>query len=245
MNNEFVSSLGGESFITAAESLFDRIPDVVFFVKDIEARYTVVNRTLVERCNVSGKTDLLGKTAMDIFPAPYGQGYYSQDRRVLDNGAPVCDQLELHLYVRGEPGWCITNKVPLRDGDGVVSGLVGLSKDLQTPAEEGKGYQELAKSIRYIQSRFGESLRVEELATMSSLSVYQFEQRMKKIFFLTAGQFITKTRIDKARELLKSTDQSIADVAAACGFFDQSAFTRQFKATTGLTPGKYRTQENG
>ncbi len=77
---------------------------------------------------------------------------------------------------------------------------------------------------------------------MSSLSLYQYEQRMKKIFFLTAGQFITKTRIDAARQLLKTTDRAIVDVAAVCGFSDQSAFTRQFKATTGLTPGKYRIQ---
>ena len=242
MHNEFLSNLDGESFTAAAESLFDRIPDVVFFVKDIEARYTVVNHTLVERCFVGDKADLLGRTAKDVFPAPYGEGYYSQDRHVLDKGAPVCDQLELHLYVRGESGWCLTNKVPLRDGEGVVSGLVGLSKDLHAPAEEETGYQELAESIRDIQSRYGEQLRVEELATMSSLSLYQYEQRMKKIFFLTAGQFITKTRIDAARQLLMTTDRAIADVAAVCGFPDQSAFTRQFKATTGLTPGKYRIQ---
>ena len=240
MQNEFLSSPGGESFARAAESLFDRIVDIVFFVKDIDARYTVVNHTLVNRCDVGGKADLLGRTVLDIFPAPYGQSYYDQDRRVLDKGSPVCDQLELHLYVQGEHGWCITNKVPLRDGDGVVSGLVGLSQDLHAPAEGGRGFQELSESIRYIQSRFGEQLRVEELATMSSLSVYQYEQRMKKIFFLTAGQFIAKTRIDAACELLKADELSIAEIAAACGFFDQSAFTRQFKATTGLTPGKFR-----
>jgi AraC-like DNA-binding protein len=231
-----------ESLSAAAESLFDRIPDLVFFVKDTDARYTVVNRTLVDRCGVAGKSDLLGRTVLDVFPAPYNESYYKQDRRVLDGGAPVTDQLELHLYVRGEPGWCLTNKVPLVDGERVISGLVGVSKDLHAPAEEGKGFRELAGSIRYIQSRYGESLRVEELATMSSLSVYQYEQRIKKIFHVTAGQFITKTRIDAARRLLEKTDKPIVDVAVECGFFDQSAFTRQFRATTGMTPGIYRKQ---
>ena len=75
---------------------------------------------------------------------------------------------------------------------------------------------------------------------MSSLSVYQFEKRMKRIFQLTAGQFIAKTRIEAACDLLKHTAKSIGDVAAACGFFDQSAFARQFKATTGLTPSQFR-----
>jgi AraC-like DNA-binding protein len=80
---------------------------------------------------------------------------------------------------------------------------------------------------------------------MSSLSVYQYEQRMKRIFQVTAGQYITKTRIDAACELLRSTGQQIVDIAIECGFYDQSAFSRQFKATTGLTPSRYRAQMKG
>lgn len=227
------------------EELFDRLPDLVFFMKDREARYTAVNQTLVDRCGVGSKGDLLGKTVRDIFPPPLGEGYYEQDREVLDTGAPVRDLLELHLYVRGQPGWCITNKIPIEHDDGNIGGLVGISKDLNLAADEARGYSELSQSIRFIQAHYGEPLRVEELARMSSLSEYQYEQRMKKVFLLTAGQFVTKTRIEAACELLRSTDKQIADVAIDCGFYDQSAFTRQFKSTTGLTPGKYRIQMKG
>jgi AraC-like DNA-binding protein len=229
----------GVPFMEAAESLFDLIPDVVFFIKDREARYVVVNQTLVERCGSADKDGLLGKTVVDIFPAPLGESYLEQDTTVLESGNPLKDLLELHLYVRGEPGWCITNKVPLRDRDGGVAGLMGVSKDLHLPADEG-GYRELAESIRFIQAHFGEPLRVEELARLSSLSVYQYEQRMKKIFQLTAGQFITKTRIEAACGLLGTTDKPIAEIAVECGFYDQSAFARQFRSTTGLTPTRYR-----
>jgi AraC-like DNA-binding protein len=227
------------------ETLFDRIPDIVFFMKDRCARYTVVNQTLVDRCGVGGKGDLLGKTVLDIFPRPLGQGYFEQDREVLESGTHIRDLLELHLYIRGEAGWCITNKLPIESEDGAITGLIGISKDLHVPAREAQGYRELADSIRFIQSHYGEPLRVDELSGMSSLSEYQYEQRMKKVFQMTAGQFITKTRVEAACEILRSTDKSIADVAVACGFYDQSAFTRQFKATTGLTPGKYRTQMKG
>ena len=227
------------------ETLFDQIPDIVFFMKDREARYTVVNQTLVERCGVAGKIDLLGKTVLDIFPPPLGEAYFDQDREVLDKGTQVKDLLELHLYVRGEPGWCITNKLPIPDDHDAISGLIGISKDLHLPADEARGYSELAESIRFIQSHYGQPLRVEELARMSSLSEYQYEQRMKKVFQMTAGQFITKTRIEAACERLRSTREQIADIAVECGFYDQSAFTRQFKSTTGLTPGKYRTQMEG
>jgi AraC-like DNA-binding protein len=174
-----------------------------------------------------------------------GEAYFEQDREVLEKGAQVRDLLELHLYIRGEPGWCITNKMPIETDDDAIVGLVGISKDLHLPARDARGYSELAESIRYIQEHHGQPLRVEELARMSSLSEYQYEKRIKKVFQMTAGQFITKTRVEAACELLRSTDKKIADVAIECGFYDQSAFTRQFKSTTGLTPGKYRMQMEG
>lgn len=228
--------------VKASEALFDQVPDIVFFVKDADARYVVVNQTLVERCSVKSKDDLIGKTVLEIFPDPMGKRYFEQDRRVLKKGTHVKDLLELHLYVRGEPGWCITNKTPLLGDNGEVCGLIGVSKDLHLPARDAKGYEELAVSIQHIQTHYGDPLRLDTLARMSSLSVYQFEQRMKRIFHLTAGQFIAKTRIDAACDLLKHTGKSIGDVAAACGFYDQSAFARQFKATTGLTPSEFRDQ---
>jgi PAS domain S-box-containing protein len=222
------------------EALFDHVPDIVFFIKDRDARYVVVNQTLVERLGLSSKNALLGKTVLDLFPSPMGKSYHEQDLLVLDEGVPVRDLLELHLYVQGEAGWCVTNKAPLRSGDGDIAGLVGLSKDIHVPAREGTGYSELAASVQHIQKHYGESLRVKDLARMSSMSPYQFEHRMKRIFQLTAGQFITKTRIETACELLRNTGTPIARVATDCGFHDQSAFARQFKATTGLTPTDYR-----
>ena len=50
------------------------------------------------------------------------------------------------------------------------------------------------------------------------------------------------TRIDAACDRLRLSAQPIAEIALHCGFYDQSAFTRQFKAVTGLTPGQYRKQ---
>ena len=230
------------SLMRAVETLFDRIPDIVFFVKDAEGRYVAVNRTLVDRCGAAGKEDLIGGTVLDIFPPPMGESYHQQDMVVLERGVPLTDLLELHLYSRGEPGWCITNKVPLTENDGTITGLVGISKDLHVPADGASGYRELAKAAAHIREHYGGPLRVEELARMSSLSVYQFEQRMKKIFQLTAGQFITKVRIEAACERLRNTGDTILDIAMDCGFYDQSAFARQFKATTGLTPSEYRSR---
>ena len=61
-----------------AEILFDTLPDVVFFIKDMQGRYLVVNRTLAERCGVRDKAGLIGRTAAQVFPG-LGESYSEQD----------------------------------------------------------------------------------------------------------------------------------------------------------------------
>lgn len=226
--------------LPTAEELFDPISDLVFFIKDRKASYVAVNRTLVQRCSLSSKSKLLGKTTLEVFPAPMAEAYYEQDRHVLEKGTEFRDLLELHLYGKRKPGWCITTKLPLRGKNGEIVGLVGISKDIPMPEDQDSGFRELAEAVDYIQTHYGGRLKIELLAGMCGLSVYQFEQRMKRVFRLTAGQFVIKTRIQSACELLRSTDASVVDIALKCGFSDQSAFTRQFKVTTGMTPTQYR-----
>jgi PAS domain S-box-containing protein len=222
------------------EALFDRLPDVVYFVKNRRGQYVVVNQTLAERCGGLAKEALIGRCADEVFPEPLGRSYREQDERVLTSGEAILNQLELHFYPSGGRGWCLTNKLPLRDRSGRVVGLVGVSKDLQAASEGGKDYAPIAAAVRQIQSNFGGSLRVRQLADQAGLSQYQFEERIRRIFHLTAGQLIQKTRIEAAMKRLRDTNDPIAAVAQDCGYSDQSAFTRQFRQTTGVSPSAYR-----
>lgn len=240
-----MSDLSDLRFLCVAEPLFDTLPDVVFFVKDADARYVALNHTLVKRCGLDSKQDVIGKTTLDLFSPPLGQAYHEQDRHVLAEGVVLKDQLELHLYVQGGAGWCLTTKMPLRSERGRVIGIVGVSNDVHMPADQDTGYGDVARAVAHIREHLDEPLRVDALAELCGLSAYQFEQRMKKIFQLTAGQFINKTRLDTACRLLEDEDRPIVEIACACGFSDQSAFTRQFKATTGLTPSEYRRTGTG
>jgi len=57
---------------------------------------------------------------------------------------------------------------------------------------------------------------------------------------LSFGEYIRKLRIEKAIQLLESTDDTLAEIAYLTGFSDQSHFNRVFKAHTGQTPSEYR-----
>jgi AraC-like DNA-binding protein len=182
----------------------------------------------------------LGRTARSVFPSPLGDRFFAQDRRVIASGVAISQNLELHLYPTRLEGWCLTDKLALVDNDGQIIGLAGISRDLHAPGPEARSFAEIAIVLEHVRSHFEAELRVEDLARIADLSIYQLNRRLRAIFGITAIQFITKTRIDAASKMLREKPLSIAEIANACGYFDQSAFTRVFRRTVGLTPRQYR-----
>lgn len=219
------------------QTLFDALPDVVFFVKDRIGRYTHANLTLVRRLRLKNRESVLGRNVTELFPGTLGTSYATQDRRVLA-GQVIENQLEVHILSNRAPGWCLTCKYPLRmRGD--ICGVVGISRDLSKPDGRHPTYPRLIRVIEYMQEHYAESVRVHALAALAELSVAQLERHFRRVFQLTPQQSLTKLRIEAAMRLLRGND-SVADIGLACGFADQSAFARQFKATVGMTPREYR-----
>jgi AraC-like DNA-binding protein len=222
----------------AMTELYDRLPEVVFFAKDAEGRYVAANLTLLRRLGLARADLVLGRTALDLFPQPLGRRFLDQDLAVVRTGRPLEDLLELHLYPDHREGWCLTTKLPVRDDAGAVVGLVGTSRDVGAPAREPLA--DLAEAVHRIHTACGEPLKVEELAALAHLSPYQFSRRIKTLFGITPAQLVIKTRLDAARRLLAESIEPVSAIALTCGYCDQSAFTRQFKAAVGLTPQQYR-----
>jgi AraC-like DNA-binding protein len=229
------------------ESLFDFVHDVVFFVKDDHGRYARVNQTLADRCVNGDKARMIGKLPSEVFPKSLAESYTCQDELVLTTGQQVVQQLELHIYPGGKRGWCLTTKFPLlsKTMDGNVIGVTGISRDLNAPTDRATGFDELASAIQFMQTHFAESIRIEDVARNAGLSIYQFEQRVQKLFHLTPVQLIHRYRLDEAMRLLKETGLSLKEIAVRTGWCDQSAFTRQFSRYTGLPPGKFRELDEG
>ncbi|MGS1001116.1 helix-turn-helix domain-containing protein [Burkholderia glumae] len=219
--------------------VLDALPDVAFFVKDVQGRYVLANRTLAQRCGFKETSGLYGKTTEQVFPRRFGRSYLEQDMAAIHAGQPLADQLELHLYPGRQPGWCLTTKQPLRDAHGRVVGLAGISRDLKADEGSHPAYGRLADVVRYIQSHYVQPLNLKQLAAMAGMSVAQLERYFHKVFHLTPRQVLLKTRLDAATALLV-THEKVTDVAARCGYTDHSAFSRQFKATVGVTPTEYR-----
>ncbi|MBI9019404.1 MAG: AraC family transcriptional regulator [Phycisphaerae bacterium] len=220
--------------------LFDQLSDIVFFIKNARGQYIIVNQTLLKRLGFKSKAQVIGHRADELYPEPLGAEYRKQDEEIISGDKPILNQLELQLNNAGQKEWCLTTKVPLHGPNGEVVGLAGISRDLQIPDKKNKDFPLIAEALAHIKVNFAKSIKIQQLAEIASLSVYQFEKRMQTIFNLTAGQFIQKTRIDASLWKLTNTEESIVNIALGCGYADQSSFSRQFKQSVGISPAQYR-----
>jgi AraC-like DNA-binding protein len=232
------------------ERLFDTFSDVVFFAKDANGRYTHCNQTLLDRLRLTSRAQLIGRHADELFGGGLGQRYRAQDEQVLRGGPEVVGQLELHLYPNRAPGWCLTHKLAWRERDAgagrrrnAVVGLVGFSRDLATPglshATPPATYARVAKVVERLQRDYAEPLRIADLAREAGLSMAQLERHVTQLYRVTPRQLLARVRLDASLALLAG-DDSIAAIAHACGYADHSAFARQFKRSTGMSPREYR-----
>jgi AraC-like DNA-binding protein len=96
--------------------------------------------------------------------------------------------------------------------------------------------------LTYIDDHFGEELTVADIADQAAISVSECLRCFHSTLGLTPIQYVKQLRLQRAAELLTSTNRRIADIAAQCGFQDISYFTRSFKAQEGMLPSEYRKQ---
>lgn len=150
--------------------------------------------------------------------------------------------LELFWRRVNVPVWGLTSKLPIRDADGQVSGLIGISKDLASPVSREDVSPEVARVLRYLESAYDDPVSPSSMARRVGMKAVRFARIIKRIYGISPMQLITKIRITAGSRLLHETEASIAEIALDCGFTDHSAFTRAFRAVTGMSPTEYRRQ---
>jgi transcriptional regulator GlxA family with amidase domain len=100
--------------------------------------------------------------------------------------------------------------------------------------------ESLGRVVDLVQERLDGPVKVADMASAAGCTDGQLERRMKRVFGLTATQYVLRARVDRAAAMLVDTDRPIAEVATECGFSDQANLTRQFGRLIGETPARFR-----
>jgi AraC family transcriptional regulator len=92
----------------------------------------------------------------------------------------------------------------------------------------------------YIDAQLEREISVAKLAELAGLSEAHFARAFKQTTALSPHKFVIERRLERAKRLLADTEDSIADIALACGFADQAHFSRTFAQAYGATPSALR-----
>ena len=110
-------------------TLIDNLPDPIY-VEDVECRKVIANKADVENIGCATEAEVLGKTDLELFPDNIGKRGYADDMKIITTGKPVFNLEEEFISNKGERRWLLTTKVPIRDKDDNVTGLVGIGHDI-------------------------------------------------------------------------------------------------------------------
>lgn len=98
----------------------------------------------------------------------------------------------------------------------------------------------LSPALNTINTNYQKDLKIDNLAELCLMSKYHFIRSFKSLTGLTPYVYLTNVRITAAKDLLKSTNIKISNIANSVGIPDQLYFSKLFKKHTGLTPSEYR-----
>ncbi|MBH9579223.1 helix-turn-helix domain-containing protein [Inhella proteolytica] len=220
--------------------LLDGVPGLLFVVKDGAGRYVSFNASLARRLGRREVERLLGRPAREIWPAALAQRYESQDDWVAQHRQPLLQQLDPILLAEGLPGWAVTHKVPLLNARGEQCGLLSLSRDIEGLARAAVDDGLIEAVDRMTKASEGR-LTVAELSALAGMRPASFARLVRRIFGMGPMEFIVHNRV-RAAALRLQGDESLAEIAQGCGFYDQAQFCRQFRRVMGLSPSQLREQ---
>jgi len=223
-------------------ALFDALPDTSFFVKDRQSRFIQANRTFLRLHGCRDTAEIVGKCDFDFHPPALAAEYVAEDRRVLDSGQPVRDQAWLVPHHSGMPRWYLGTKIPLVGDEGTVVGLAGILRPIDQPGYAPHDYQRLTPALEHAVKHCRKTVSVPAMAKRAGLSTSQLQREFRRLFRMSPSEYVMRLRLQLARRQLTESNDAVGTIAQACGFYDQSHFTRAFKKYTGLTPLAYRRQ---
>jgi AraC family transcriptional regulator len=121
----------------------------------------------------------------------------------------------------------------------VIRRFVDRSAIMPEPSN-GLSRERLKRVRDYIETHLDDRLTLTDLAGVACLSPYHFSRSFKQAVGIGPQRYVMQRRLERAKTLMRRTNQPLAEIAQRVGFSDQSHLTSIFRRETGVTPGRYR-----
>jgi len=149
------------------QTLMDSIPDTIYF-KDRESRFTRINKAQATVLGVRDGADAIGKTDFDFFD--HASEAYADEQRIIQTGKPLIDKQEKIRRADGEYRFVSTTKVPIKNREGAITGIVGITRDITERVKAEQELEELKGRLEQAMAGIQEELAMARQTQLSLLS---------------------------------------------------------------------------
>ncbi len=189
----------------------------------------IINRVLVG-------IYFLGRDRIDLLKSLVLELVVMMSRAAVEAGASPAEILGGNY--RG-----LNELAAIREDEALTHWLADMLERVMDAIHDNRRYPNvllLNRALRHMQEHMTEELTRDQVARVAGLSPSHFSHLVREQLNSSFTELLARYRVDHAARLLTRTTTSIAEIALACGFADQSYFTKVFKKRTGQTPLAYR-----
>lgn len=176
------------------------------------------------------------------FAGAQSQELYEEIERVAGNMVPLTTPNTLHEII-GQMLSSLQEDQRLNEAEAsamIYAMLMKLLEECGASGTGGSGNPVIDRAITYIQAHLMEKLSVEEIAASAGYSASYFSHLFASETGMSPYQFVMKSRVEQAQQLLKTTRLAVQEIAFQCGFNSAANFCYTFRRLTGISPHEYR-----
>jgi PAS domain S-box-containing protein len=137
-------------------TLIDLLPET-FYIKGLDGRFLVVNEALAKQWGKENPSQMLGLSDADLFPAEQAAKFRAEELKVFA-GEPVINRESICVYYDGRDHTVVTSKVPFRDSQGRICGLVGIGHDISERKRADEALRASEAELRAILESTGDGI---------------------------------------------------------------------------------------
>ncbi|MGD1043009.1 MAG: PAS domain S-box protein [Sedimentisphaerales bacterium] len=151
--------------IELLRTLIDALPDRLY-VKDTKSRFVICNKAVAEDTDLPFSGDPIGKSDFDLFPPELASTFYAAEQEIIRTGKPMFNE-ELHRTRRkdGQDNWSLCTKLPWRDKNGNIIGVIGTNRDITKRKMAEQALQESETRYKAIFESAREGILVVDIET--------------------------------------------------------------------------------